>query len=257
MNELDHAVRDLLSKTPPGPGVDGIERRARRRRLRHGITVVIVGVLVAVATVGVIATGGHHSSSPQIALSPTTALRADATVAACALGGLQRYKAELEASEKQLNDQLLLELAAHSPNGGVTDAAHQSVLREMSDIDHQILATETAHRLPADLSPSVRRSLDPNCIKILSGAVVTWCEQRRFLDEQRVQLATLERQLNEQLTQELATHSPTAGATDASHQAVLREQSDVQQRIVKLEDERPVPSCSPDEPRSSSEGSTP
>jgi len=45
--------------------------------------------------------------------------------------------------------------------------------------------------------------------------------------------------LDAQLTSELATHSPNAGATDAAHQAVLREQSDIEQRILRLEDHEP------------------
>ena len=65
-------------------------------------------------------------------------------------------------------------------------------------------------------------------------------QQFRVLDAQRVQLAALEQQLNAQLTNELATHSPNAGATDAAHQAVLREQSDIQQRILRLEESRPT-----------------
>ena len=55
-----------------------------------------------------------------------------------------------------------------------------------------------------------------------------------------VQLETLERQLNQQLTNELATHDPNAGSTDAAHQAVLRQQSDVQQRILRLDESQPA-----------------
>ena len=61
----------------------------------------------------------------------------------------------------------------------------------------------------------------------------------RFLDAQRFQLKAVEQQLDAQLTGELAAHSPNAGATDASHQAVLRELSDNQQWILRLEEQRP------------------
>jgi hypothetical protein len=67
------------------------------------------------------------------------------------------------------------------------------------------------------------------------------CQQLNFRDAQRVQLATLEQQLNQQLTHELAARSPNAGATDAAHQAVLREQSDVEQRMLNLEVQLPGP----------------
>ena len=63
----------------------------------------------------------------------------------------------------------------------------------------------------------------------------------KFLFGQQVALRTQEQQVNAQLTAELAAHSPNAGATDAAHQAVLREQADIQQRILRLSESR---SCS-------------
>jgi hypothetical protein len=64
-------------------------------------------------------------------------------------------------------------------------------------------------------------------------------QEWRFREAQAAQLRTLEQQLNAQLTAELAVTSPNAGATDASHQAVLREQSDIQQRLLHLGEQRP------------------
>jgi hypothetical protein len=63
-------------------------------------------------------------------------------------------------------------------------------------------------------------------------------KQYRSLDRQRVVLVNLERDLNDDLAAELAAHSPNVGATDAHHQAVLRELSDLQQRLLRIEVER-------------------
>jgi hypothetical protein len=75
--------------------------------------------------------------------------------------------------------------------------------------------------------------------QVCKAKVDSYNNQFGFLNKQRLQLKALEARLNAQLTSELSTHSPNAGATDASHQAVLREQSDVQQRILRLDEQRP------------------
>jgi hypothetical protein len=271
MNELEHAVRVLLAQTPPAPQLEGLERRARHRRLRDMSAIVVVAVVIAAATVGVAGALGHRASSPQIAVSPTTSTTVNVNTSACALGFLEQQKAQLEQLEKQLNDKLTGELAAHSLNAGATDAAHQAVLRELSDIDHRILTEEDAAGDRPDLgSPAhTLHPDDPRCTAIATttttttvsaAAVAAWSSQFHFLDAQRVQLQTLEQQLSQRLTAELAAHSPNAGATDAAHQAVLRAQSDVQQRILRLEESRPnggltLPSAG--EPRASTTVSTP
>src|SRR5262249_7720255 len=90
---------------------------------------------------------------------------------------------------------------------------------------------------------AVANALADELIKVANSPnVATFNRSWSLLDAQRVQLAALEHQLNQQLTDELAAHSPNAGATDAAHQAVLREQSDVQQRILKLDESRPTAS---------------
>jgi len=68
-----------------------------------------------------------------------------------------------------------------------------------------------------------------------SSTTLSFDAQFRCLDAQRVQLTTLEEQLNNQLNEELAAHSPNAGATDASHQAVLRQIAAVNSRILRLQ----------------------
>jgi hypothetical protein len=62
----------------------------------------------------------------------------------------------------------------------------------------------------------------------------------RFLLQQATQLRTQEQRLSAELTAELATRSPNAGATDAAHEATLREQRDLQQRIFSLAESRPM-----------------
>src|SRR5690349_20878328 len=218
MNEFEHAVRTLLAQTPAAPGLDGLERRARHRRIRHASTVVVVAVAIAAATVGVAGAFGHHTSSPQIAVSPTTSTTVDASATVCALGFLEQQKAQLDVLEKKLTDQLTAELAAHSPYAGATDATHQAVLREQSDIDQRILDVQAADGGQPDLgsrAPSLSPD-DPRCTRTVPAATVA-AEARCFdlLDAQRVQLKALEQQLYQQLTEELAAHSPNAGATDA------------------------------------------
>jgi hypothetical protein len=315
MNELERAIRTLLAQTPTGPELQGLERRARHRRIRHASTIVVVAVAIAVATVGVAGAIDHRSSGPQIAVSPTTSTTVDTNVAECALVVLEQQKAQLAQLEKELTDQLTAELAAHSPYAGATDATHQAVLREQSDVDQRILDAQAADGGRPDLgspAPSLNPA-DSGCTRTVPAATAeaeaecwssldahspnvgdtaaahravlsevsdaqqhilqleeytpgsgpftcppdaeqaaaeeadAWCQEWEFLDAQRVQLKTLEEQLNQQLTAELAAHSPNAGATDAAHQAVLREQSDVQQHILQLDERRPGsgPLCRP------------
>ena len=81
--------------------------------------------------------------------------------------------------------------------------------------------------------------------RLCQAKLALFNQQWRFLDTQRVQLKALEQQLNDKLTTELAAHSPNAGATDAAHQATLREQADVQERILRLAESRPCTSATP------------
>jgi hypothetical protein len=251
MNELERAVRILLSQTPSAPALGGLERRARHRRVRHWSTTVVVVLVISIAAVGVAGAIGHHGNTQHIAVSPTTSTTVDANATACALGFFQQEKAQLEGLEKQLNEQLTEETKPPpSPNAGATDAAHQAVLRELSDVDIWMLAVESDDGAAPDLSSSADSLSpdDPRCksAPVPAAVAAEWCGESRFLDAQRVQLRMVEQQLNQQLTDELASHLPNAGATDAAHQAVLRELSGIEQRILQWDEIRPGPfTCPP------------
>jgi hypothetical protein len=65
----------------------------------------------------------------------------------------------------------------------------------------------------------------------------------RALEDQEHRLQKLVPVFGAQLAAERSTNSHDVGATDAAHQADLREQSDIQQRILRLVKHRP-PTCS-------------
>ena len=62
------------------------------------------------------------------------------------------------------------------------------------------------------------------------------------LDDYRVQLETAEKSLNSQLNLAVAASAPTVGTLTAQHNAVIRQLSDTQERILKLEDSKPTTS---------------
>lgn len=225
MNRFNDAVDDLLSNVPPRPGLDALATRMRRRQRRRAIAIVVLVGVVSLASVGVAASLGRNASSPQIAVSPPTSTTSSVPSSTCGVRELERQEAGLKAQEKQLDDELRAAQRTNAPNSGVLDAERQAVLRRLSDVMYQRLSG-------CDGTPGT--SID---------ATTNWCAQFDVLDAQRLQLESLERRLNDQLTFELAAHSPNAGATDAQHQAVLRQQSDVQQRILRLEETGPPAEC--------------
>jgi hypothetical protein len=248
MNRFDEEVRALLAQTPPRPELDDLRVRARRHRVRQGAVFVAIALVTAVATVGIAGRFGHGSSSPQIAVSPSTSTTypvTAVTVAECQVRFLDEQEAQLRQQEKQLDNQLSVELLHRSPNAGATDAAHQAVLRELSDLSSRIsqLRSERARLDPAP-PPD-----DDSCRQIMATATqrakALWCQMSRFLDSQRRELVSLEQHLNVRLTEALAKHAANAGALDAEHQAVLREEIDVQQRILRLDEARESPSPCP------------
>ena len=58
------------------------------------------------------------------------------------------------------------------------------------------------------------------------------CETYSALDQQRVALRAKEQQLANDFYAALKTNSPNADTIDTQHQAVLRQLSDIQQRIL-------------------------
>lgn len=241
MNELDDAVRELLSQTPPHPRFKELERRARYRRVRQQLTIAAVALVVVVAIVSTVGPLGHRSSGPRIAVSPTTT--SQATASACALVTLQRREADLKATEKQLDEALDAALRNHAPSVGTLDARHQAVLRQISDVTYEILEAQIAHGDQPSLEISTPATPSDDCHASTATTTVApaaWCAQIEALDAQHVHLETLERSVNDQLNTEIAANSPNADLTDAAHQAVLREQSDIQQRILDLEQARPA-----------------
>jgi hypothetical protein len=243
MNDFEEAVRELLSEAPKRPGVEDLETRARRRRMRFAMTAVVAAVAIAVATVNVAGALGHRSSGPHIAVSPTTSTTStvpDALVQWCAESRfLDLQRAHLETLEQQLTNQLTEELATHSFNAGATDAAHQAVLREQSELEQRIVRLHDTRPSSAPCPPCASHD---GALPQPSAAYNTEFQR---LDVKRIQLQVVERTLNERLTRELAEHSPDAPATDAAHQSVLREQSDVQQQILHLEENRPISTACP------------
>jgi hypothetical protein len=63
--------------------------------------------------------------------------------------------------------------------------------------------------------------------------------QYTMLDTTRVNLEQLEQRFNDQLNAALHSKAPDTGTIDAKHQAVLRQISEVQERILRMEQGRP------------------
>jgi hypothetical protein len=78
MNRFDDAVLDLLSSAPRATPVDGLCARVRRRRRWRAATILVILAVIAIGSVGVAASLGHHTGGPQIAVSPTTPSSASA-----------------------------------------------------------------------------------------------------------------------------------------------------------------------------------
>ena len=72
-----------------------------------------------------------------------------------------------------------------------------------------------------------------------SDPVARYNEQWNFLDTTRLKLRLDEQQLADQLSAAIASHSSDIATLDAKHQAVLRLISDLQERILKLEQTGP------------------
>jgi hypothetical protein len=249
MNRFDEEVRALLADTPPRPELADLKSRARRHRVRQSAVFVVIAAVAAVATVGVAGSLGHRSSSPHIAVSPTTSTPPSASAALCELRLLDTQMTQLQRLEKQLNDELAVELRNLSPNAGATDAAHQAVLRELSAATERVLRLKGERATQRALAASTPAPDDKACCVIAATSnplpLAAFNEQYHILDTQRVQLESVERRLNEQLTEALAKHASNAGELDAQHQAVLRDEIDIQQRILRLDEARPSRSPCP------------
>jgi hypothetical protein len=250
MNRFAEEVNALLAQTPPRPELNDLKSRARRHRVRQSAAFAVIAVAMAVATVGIAGGLGHRSSSPEIAVSPSTSTTSPAAAAAaCQLRFLDEQETQLKQLEKQLNNQLTVELLSHSPNAGATDAAHQAVLRELSDVAYRILKVKSEQHARLDLDTSTPVPDDAACGRLVTNpnalSLPTLRKDYRLLDARRAQLGRLETTLNQQLTDALARHASNAGVLDARHQAVLREQADVEQRILRLEESRASPSDLP------------
>src|SRR4051794_9985147 len=234
MNRFDDAIRDVLTSAPPRPEIDELETRIRRHRARRGATVaVLVGVVVVVASITAAASLGHGTSRPQVAVSPTTT-SSGVTSAACGLGTIEAHEAYYKAQERALNTELLAAERTNAPNRDTIDAEHQAILRQLSDVEYQRLGAESQDLRVCDSTTTTPTTTE---------TAAMWCQQFSSLNRERVRLEVLERDGNERLTAEVASHSRNAGVTDAEHQAVLRRQSDVQQAILRLDENRPNTAC--------------
>jgi hypothetical protein len=94
----------------------------------------------------------------------------------------------------------------------------------------------------SDSSAAVVTTTTVSAQRLCAIAQADLDKQYAALDAQRASLVDLERDLNDELRAELAANSPNVGTTDAKHQAVLRELSDLQQRLLRLETE-PLEGC--------------
>src|SRR5262249_49405212 len=145
------------------------------------------------------------------------------------------------------NTALVAAVRDSSPKVGTIDAEHQAVLREISDVENQILRTQLTQGAPPDLGPTAPPADPDECRSAMTHGDFTtttldpgtWCSQYKFLDDTRLQLEALEHKLNQQLNAEIAAQGPDAGTLDAKHQAVLRELSDIQEQILRLVQSKP------------------
>jgi len=92
MNRLDDAVRDLLADVPPAPTVDGLRSRIRRSRRRRAVAIVVVAGVISIVTVGVVASFGHKTSGPRIAVRPDAGTASTTTVADSSSGAALTFR---------------------------------------------------------------------------------------------------------------------------------------------------------------------
>ena len=242
MNRFDDAVRDLLSTVSSGPGIDGLRTRVRRRRRRRAVAIVATVGVISFASVGVAASLGHDSSSPHIAVSPTsstttTVARRCSEVDAFAATGSQRSRRRRSGSSPSLKTAT----DAHAADVDVLDAQHQAVLRELSDVVERRLRLDAGDACAAANDPTMPSSTVPVCEDDPARDV-----EYAALDHQRVTLRDLDRNVNGQLDAARAANSSDAGVLDAKHQAILRRLADVEQQILAVESgPRVNPPCVP------------
>ena len=245
MSELDEAVHVLLSETPPRPGLEDLEGRARRRRIRYATTIIVSVVVIAAATAAVAGTVGHGASSPHIAVSPTTAPNSHSSGAACAFGTLRQQEDDLKAQATELNNALGAAERNHSPDRDTIDAHHQAVLRQLESVDQTILALQIDEGAIPDLDSTPPPVNPDTCDSTTTTNTVepatAWCHDYNGLDSARVALKHYADTLNTLEDAAMAAQSPNLGQIDAQHQAVLRELEDVETRIIHLEEAHPVP----------------
>jgi hypothetical protein len=133
---------------------------------------------------------------------------------------------------------------ARADNGSQTGGAVEVVLASVAVVIAVVALVVALTRDSGSNKSTAVTTTTMSPQQVCQTKLTTFNQQFRILDVRRVQLKNLEQQLNDQLTAELAAHSPNAGATDAAHQATLREQSDIQQRILRLSESRTGPtSC--------------
>jgi hypothetical protein len=241
MNRFDDAVRDLLSSVPSGPGIDGLRTRVRRRRRRRAVAIVATAGAISFASVGVAASLGHDSSSPRIAVSPTSSTTTTVARRCSEVDTLRRQEAELEAQSKRLYGAMETALAAHATDVGTLDAQRQAVLRELSDVFYRRLRLDAEGACTAANDPSSSSSAPRDCEEPRARD-----EAYAALDAQRVTLRDQERSVNGQLLGALRANSSDGGVLDAKHQAILRRLADVEQQILAVESgPRVNPPCTP------------
>src|SRR5262245_59345085 len=141
--------------------------------------------------------------------------------------------------------------ALHEPAGNSNDVTinkatgarrtniGSTIVTAMPDADSGAIRIQTDDD-SAKRAAAVSNALSLRLIqKANTEAIAAYQSEYDLLDKARVGLQRQEEQLNNQLNVALATRSADVGTIDAKHQAVLRELSDLQQRILRLENNRP------------------
>jgi hypothetical protein len=245
MNRFDDAVQDLLANAPAHPGLDALRTRVRRRRRRRTVVIVATVGVISFASVGVAASLGHDSSSPHIAVSPTSSTTTTVARRCPEVDALAREEAVLEAQAKWLDGALKTAIDAHAPDAGGLDAQHQAVLRQLSDLMYRRLQLEDGAACVAanDSSATTSTSISSDCAAAIAAAKRS---EIAALDHEQRSLRAQERAVSGQLMAALVANSADVGVLDAKHQAILRRLFDVQQQIIAIKvGPRPDPSCTP------------
>jgi len=144
---------------PDAADVSGMDRQSSEAYVLASIAVVIAVLALAVALMR--DSGSNRTSSTAVTATTMGLQRmCEAKIAALNLQMrvLTEERAAVDAKERKLRARLFAEKAAHSPNLGSTDAAHQEAMRQQSGIEEQILGLDQQRSPGPGLCPYVTPS---------------------------------------------------------------------------------------------------